>query len=44
MLSSYEMDMATGVQFLDEAVGRSLCANTLGKGMNPSILPPAKGK
>ena len=34
----------TGVQILDEAVGISDCADTLGKGMNPTILPTATGK
>ena len=29
---------------LDKAVFISLCANTLGKGMNPSVLLPAIGK
>ena len=34
------MDTATRVQILDETD----CANTLGKGMNLIILPPAIGK
>ena len=38
------MDSSIRVQFLDEAVGISHSANTLGKGMNPYILPPAMGK
>ena len=38
------MDMANWVQNLEEAVCISHCANTLEKGMNPTILPPAMGK
>ena len=38
------MDMATQVQILDEADCISQSTNTLGKGMNPIILPPAMGK
>ena len=38
------MDMATQVQILDEADCISHSTNTLGKGMNPIILPPAMGK
>ena len=38
------MDMATRVQILDETDCISHCTNTLGKGMNPIILPPAMGK
>ena len=34
------MDTATRVQILDETD----CTNTLGKVMNPIILPPAMGK
>ena len=34
----------TRVQFLDETDGISHSTNTLGKGMNPIILPPAMGK
>ena len=32
------------VQTLDETDCISLCTNTLGKGMNPTILPPVMGK
>ena len=35
---------ATRVQILDENDCISHCTNTLGKGMNPIILPPAMGK
>ena len=38
------MDMATRVQNLDEADCISHNTNTLGKGMNPIILPPAMDK
>ena len=38
---SWEIDMVTGVQILGKAVCISPSANTLGKGMNPIILPPA---
>ena len=38
------MDMATQVQILDETDCISHSTNTLGKGMNPIILPPAMGK
>ena len=38
------MDTVTRVQFLDETDCVSHSTNTLGKGMNPIILPPAKGK
>ena len=34
----------TRVQILDEIDCISHCTNTLGKGMNPIILPPAMGK
>ena len=34
----------TRVQILDEADCISHSTNTLGKGMNPIILPPAMGK
>ena len=44
LLSSLEMDTATRVQMLDEADCISHCTNTLGKGMNQIILPPAMGK
>ena len=40
----YEMDTATRVQILDKANCISHSSNTLGKGMNPIILPPAMGK
>ena len=43
-LSSQEMDTATRVQILDETDCISHSTNTLGKGMNPIILPPAMGK
>ena len=39
-----EMDSATRVQILDEADCISHSTNTLGKGMNPIILPPAMDK
>ena len=39
-----EMDMETRVQILDEADCISHSTNTLGKGINPIILPPAMGK
>ena len=38
------MNMAIRVQILDEAVCISHSANTLGKGMNQTILPPARDK
>ena len=38
------MDTATQVQILDETDCISHSTNTLGKGMNPIILPPAMGK
>ena len=43
-LSSQEMDTATRVQILDETDSISYSTNTLGKGMNLIILPPAMGK
>ena len=43
-LSSLEMDTATRVQILDETDCISHSTNTLGKGMNPIIPPPAMGK
>ena len=43
-LSSQEMNTATRVQILDETDCISHCTNTLGKGINPIILPPAMGK
>ena len=39
VLLSEEMDMATRVLILDEAVGISLSANALWKGIHPIILP-----
>ena len=38
------MNTATQVQILDETDCISHSTNTLGKGMNPIILPPAMGK
>ena len=38
------MDMATRIQILDKAIYISHRANTLGQGMNATILPPAMGK
>ena len=38
------MDTATRVLILDEAVCISHSTNTLGKGMNPTFLPPDMGK
>ena len=43
-LSSLEVDTATRVQILDDTDCISHSTNTLGKGMNPIILPPATGK
>ena len=39
-----EIDPATRVQILDETDCISHSLNTLGKGMNPIIPPPAMGK
>ena len=39
-----EINTATRVQILDETDSISHSTNTLGKGMNPIILPPAMGK
>ena len=39
-----KMDTVTRVQILDETDCISHSTNTLGKGMNPIILPPAMGK
>ena len=36
-LLSLEMELTTRVQILDKAICISLCANTLRKGMNPSL-------
>ena len=44
IIHSKEMDTATRVQTLDETDYMSLSTNTLGKGINPIILPPATGK
>ena len=38
------MDTAIQVQILDKIDCISHCTNTLGKGINPIILPPAMGK
>ena len=38
------MDTTAQVQILDDTDCISHCTNTLGKGMNPIILPPAMGK
>ncbi len=38
------MDMVTRDQILEETDCISHSTNTLGKGMNPIILPPAMGK
>ena len=38
------MDTVTWVQILDETGSISHSTNTLGKGINPIILPPAMGK
>ena len=43
-LSSQDMDTVTRVQILDKTDCISHSTNTLGKGMNPIILPPAMGK
>ena len=44
LLSSQDMDTPTRVQILDLTDCISHSINTLGKGMNPIILPPAMGK
>ena len=41
---SQELDTATQVQILDETDCISHSTNTLRKGINPIILPPAMGK
>ena len=41
VIFSKEMDTAILVQILDKAVCISHSSNTLGKGENPTILPPA---
>ena len=38
------MDIMTWVKILGEVVCLSPSANTLGKGMNPTILPSVMGK
>ena len=38
------MDAASGVEILDEAFCISHNGSTLGKGINPTVLPPAMGK
>ena len=43
-LLTLEMDTVTWFQFLDEAFGISNSANTFGKGINLTILPPAMVK
>ena len=40
----HKMDMATQVQILDKADCISQSTNSLGKGINPIILPPAMCK
>ena len=44
MVTVIGMNTATQVPILHEAVSISHSANTIGKGMNPIILPPAMGK
>ena len=44
MILSLEMDMATQDPILNEVVCISHKTNTLGKGMNPTILPLAMDK
>ena len=44
LASIKEMNTVTRVQILDETDCISHSTNTLGKGMNPIILPPAMGK
>ena len=43
-LSSQDVDTTSQVQILDEPDCISHSTNTLGKGMNRNILPPAMGK
>ena len=38
------MNIAVQVQILDKDDCISYCANTIGKGMKPTILSPAMGK
>ena len=42
-LGSLENDTVTRVHILDEADSISHGTNILGKGINPTILPPAMG-
>ena len=44
LLLSQEMNTVTRVQILDETHCISHSTSTLGKGMNPNILPPAIDK
>ena len=44
MVTTKEMDTANRVQILDESVSISHSASILKKGMDPTILPPVKGK
>ena len=44
MVIVVEMDTAIRVQIVDETDCIVHSTNTLGKGMNPIILPPAMGK
>ena len=37
------MELVIQVEILDKAVYISLCANALGKGVNPSVFLPAMG-
>ena len=43
-MATYLGDIYIQIQILDETDGISHSTNTLGKGMNPIILPPAMGK
>ena len=43
LLSALEIDSAIWVQIMNESVCISLCANALGKGINPSVLSTGKG-
>ncbi len=44
MVITQDVDTTTRVQILDKPDYISYSTNTLGKGMNPNILPPAMGK
>ena len=44
MVSVLITDTATQVWILDEAVCIAYCTNTFGKGIDPTISPPAIGK